>query len=224
MGIIERKISNEQVSSKNFSIPLIVVAGLASGAGKTSVAESIIKFLSAKKKTAAAKITVTHGERGCPHGGKGCNTCSSLGGDFQIVTNLSIITQRGTDTARFELAGGKPVIWAITRDVAIEKAWSEMKKQYVQKDCIVVESNTLALITKPSLTVMVVDPTVSERIWKPSADGLLDSAEIIVFNDRGSDAKKKDLLRNRIEKLRGNLDGVIYVRSARNSYRHSPSG
>jgi hypothetical protein len=58
---------------------------------------------------------------------------------------------------------------------------------------------------------MVVDPTVSERIWKPSADGLLDSAEIIVFNDRGSDAKKKDLLRNRIEKLRGNLDGVIYV-------------
>ena len=201
---------NEQDSKRNFSIPLIVVAGLSSGVGKTSVAESIIKFLSTEKKTGAAKITVTHGERGCPHGGKGCNTCSSLGGDFQVITNRSIITQKGTDTARFELAGGRPVVWAVTRDVAIEKAWCEMEKHYEQKDCVVVESNTLALVTKPSLTVMVVDPTVSKKIWKPSADGLIKNAEIIVFNDRGDDEKKRELLK-KIEGVRRKTDDVFFV-------------
>src|SRR4051812_48142542 len=95
----------------------IVVAGIASGAGKTSVAEAVTGLLAGLCPTAAAKITVTHGERGCPHGGKGCNVCSSLGGNFQIIERASVIEQPGTDTARLLKAGGRPVVWAITRAV-----------------------------------------------------------------------------------------------------------
>jgi hypothetical protein len=192
------------------AIPLIVVAGVTSGCGKTSVAEATIKWLSQRKTVAAGKITVTHGDRGCPHGGKSCNTCSSLGGDFQIIKKQFVINQEGTDTARFQIAGGKPTVWAITRDVAIKDAWREMKNEFLEADCSVVESNTLALITKPKMTLMVVDPTVSRKLWKPSAEFLIGNADLIIFNRRGSPAEiNKTILE--VEQLRNGLEEVIFV-------------
>jgi Ni2+-binding GTPase involved in maturation of urease and hydrogenase len=191
-------------------LKLIVVAGVASGAGKTSFAEAVIKWLSSRVKTAAAKITVTHGERGCPHGGKGCNTCSSLGGEYQVISKPSVISQEGTDTARLEKAGGVPTIWSITRDDAITKAWREMKKHFTESDCVVVESNTLALVTKPALTLMIVDPTVSRRLWKPSAKGLISEADIVVFNKRGGEEKQKATLEE-VLSFRHSMRGILFV-------------
>jgi hypothetical protein len=188
----------------------VIIAGVSSGAGKTSVAEAITGMLAKEFHTAAAKITVTHGERGCPHGGKGCNVCTSLGGDFQIVTRDSIIQQAGTDTARLLAAGGKPVVWAITRDVAIKTAWQEMAKLFVAADYVVIESNTLAQTIKPAATLMIVDPTVSRKIWKPSAEHLIATANHIIFNDRGT-AERRATLLSEIERLRGNIDDLIYV-------------
>lgn len=188
----------------------IVVAGCSSGAGKTSVAEKLTEILARFCRTAAAKITVTHGDRGCPHGGKGCNVCSSLGGDFQIVVEDSIISQAGTDTARLMAAGGSPVVWAITRDIALGSAWDEALKYMVDVDCVVVESNSLAEQIEPTLTLMVVDASISRRIWKPSAERLIASADYIVFNERGPKVKREVLLRE-IECSRGGLDDVIHV-------------
>ena len=188
----------------------VVVAGCSSGAGKTSVAEAVTCILSSVCRTGAAKITVTHGDRGCPHGGKGCNVCSSLGGDFQVISKDSIILQSGTDTARLVAAGGSPVVWAITRDIAIESAWREMKARLAEVECVVIESNSLAEHIDPSLTLMVVDASVSRKIWKPSAERLIASADFVVFNDRGPMEKRKLLLRE-IESLRGDLLDVIYV-------------
>lgn len=187
-----------------------IVAGVSSGAGKTSVAEVVTALLAKERRTAAAKITVTHGERGCPHGGKGCNVCTSLGGDFQIVTREAIIAQPGTDTARLLAAGGSPVIWAITRDVAIEEAWQAMSMLMSRAECVVIESNTLAEHIKPALTLMIVDPTVSRKIWKPSAEHLIATADLLIFNDRGT-AEKRAALLLEIERLRGTSSDIIYV-------------
>lgn len=191
-------------------IPLIVIAGVTSGCGKTSVAEASINWLSRRNRVAAGKITVTHGDRGCPHGGKSCNTCSSLGGDFQIIKKQLIINQKGTDTYRFQKAGGKPTVWAITRDAAIGEAWSEMKKNFSEVQLTVIESNTLALITKPTIAVMVVDPTVSRRLWKLSAEHLIGKADLIVFNRRGSEEQIKSTIAE-VKRLRGNTEDMIFV-------------
>lgn len=197
----------------------VVVAGCSSGAGKTSVAETVTGVLAGLCRTGAAKITVTHGDRGCPHGGKGCNVCSSLGGDFQIIVKESIILQPGTDTARLKAAGGSPVVWAITRDIAIESAWQEMRALLSEVDCVVVESNSLAEHIDPSLTLMVVDAGISRKIWKPSAERLIASADCVVFNNRGTSANREILLRE-IESLRGSLHDVIHVTHPHELHSH----
>ena len=188
----------------------IVVAGVSSGAGKTCVAESMTRALAGRCPTAAAKITVTHGERGCPHGGKGCNVCGSLGGNFQVITRENIILQQGTDTARLAAAGAVPVVWAITKEAAIEDAWREMSRLMSLNACVVIESNTLAQIIKPTLTLMVVDPSVSRKIWKPSAAHLIAAADFIIFNDRGPREKRAARLAE-VESLRGATQGLIFV-------------
>lgn len=192
------------------SLPVIIVAGVTSGAGKTSLAEGLTRILSAVYPTAAAKITVTHGARGCPHGGKGCDVCGSLGGKFQVITRDSIIRQPGTDTARLSEAGAFRVLWAITREEFISEAWREMKSQVGGARALVVESNTLALVIKPALTLMVVDPTVSRRLWKPSAEGLIASADFLIFNDRGPEPKRRALLEE-IARLRPSTDTTLFV-------------
>ncbi len=188
----------------------VVVAGTSSGVGKTSVAEAITNLLARWCPTSAAKITVTHGERGCPHGGKGCNVCSSLGGDFQIITRASIITQAGTDTARFAEAGAQPVLWTIAREEFVSDAWSEMRGLLKGTTCAVIESNTLALRIAPTITVMVVYPTASRRLWKASAEGLIATADYLVFNDRGPQEKRRALLEE-IERLRGSQKNLLFV-------------
>jgi hypothetical protein len=212
MVVYEKENNGSHLKSKESAERLrtIVVAGVSSGAGKTCVAESMTRALAGRCRTAAAKITVTHGERGCPHGGKGCNVCGSLGGDFQVITRDNIILQPGTDTARLAAAGAFPVVWAITREAAIKDAWREMSLLMSETACAVIESNTLAQIIRPTLTLMVVDPSVSRKIWKPSAEHLIAVADYVIFNDRGPREKRQERLRE-VESLRDSTRDLIFV-------------
>ena len=187
---------------------VIVIAGVASKAGKTSLAEAVTHTLAQKIQVGAAKITVTHGERGCPHGGKGCDVCSSLGGDYRVIDKPFVINQKGTDTARLEAAGARPVLWTITRAEFILDAWTEMQRKFKEVSCAVIESNTLAVVARPALTLMIVDPTVSRRLWKPSAERLIATADLVIFNDRGT-PEKRSILLDELLKLRGTGDGII---------------
>lgn len=189
---------------------VVIVAGVTSGAGKTSVAEAVTTLLSNRYPTAAAKITVTHGDRGCPHGGKGCDVCGSLGGNYQVITRSSIISQPGTDTFRLSQAGASKVLWTITGEQFIKDAWLEMRSSMNDIRCAVIESNTLALVIRPALTLMVADPTVSRRLWKPSAEQLIASADYLIFNDRGPENKRRALLEE-IGRLRGSTEGILFV-------------
>ncbi|HKS27329.1 MAG TPA: hypothetical protein VJS44_05890 [Pyrinomonadaceae bacterium] len=213
-------IVGSEVGARAGSTPVIVVAGVTSGAGKTSLAETVVKILSADFSVAAAKITVTHGERGCPHGGKGCDVCGSLGGNFQVITRESIIKQPGTDTARLAEAGAARVLWAITREEFVSEAWQEMKALVRGARCMVVESNTLALKIEPTLTLMVVDPSVSRRLWKPSAERLIAQADFLIFNDRGPEEKRRALLED-VERLRGTTLDLLFVSHPHEAESHT---
>lgn len=210
MVVSDREMMKEQAFEAESGVRVVLVAGVTSGAGKTSLAEALAGWLSKRLRTAAAKITVTHGERGCPHGGKGCDVCGSLGGDYQVIDRISILSQEGTDTARLLKAGADPVLWAITREQFVADAWRRMASLMKGRECAVVESNTLALVTRPAQLLMVVDPSVSRRLWKPSAEGLIKRADAIIFNDRGAEERRRALL-DEIERLRGTIRGVLFV-------------
>ncbi|MEO6392961.1 MAG: hypothetical protein ABIP75_14020 [Pyrinomonadaceae bacterium] len=188
----------------------VVVSGVTSGSGKTSLAVAVISYLRQTTAVSAAKLTVTHGDRGCPHGGKGCNVCSSLGGDYQIISRFETIAQKDTDTARFLEAGAAKVLWGITRDVSIGAMWEEMARSFTRNECVVIESNTLALTIKPTLNIMIVDPTVSRRLWKPSAVSLISSADIVIFNDRG----ELTAVRDEVARLRREGEVILLANPA----------
>jgi hypothetical protein len=57
---------------------------------------------------------------------------------------------------------------------------------------------------------MVVDPIVSKKIWKPSADVLIQNADVVVFNERGKPEERNYLI-TKIEGLRHKLDDVLFV-------------
>lgn len=199
-----------KTSQREFVPRCVIVAGTASKAGKTSVAAACVRMLSAQTKSVgAAKITVTHGERGCPHGGKGCNVCSTLGGDFQITSKQSIIEQPGTDTAKLYDAGASPVLWTITGFEHVAAAWRQMYKSLRAADSIVVESNTLALTITPELCLMMVDPTVRRRLWKPSAETLIQCADLVIYNKRGT-TEEQNKLDEELRRLRPSKE-IIYV-------------
>lgn len=199
-----------ETAQREFVPRCVIVAGTASKAGKTSVAAACVRILSTKAKSVgAAKITVTHGERGCPHGGKGCNVCSTLGGDFQITSKPSIIEQAGTDTAQLHAAGASPVLWTITGFEHVAAAWQQMYKSLRVADSIVVESNTLALTIKPALCLMVIDPTVRRRLWKPSAETLIRCADFVIYNRRGTN-EEQNRLNEELQRLRPERE-IIYV-------------
>jgi hypothetical protein len=212
MVVYETENNSSQVNDAGPTDDLrtIVVAGVSSGAGKTCLAESMTRALAGRFQTAAAKMTVTHGERGCPHGGKGCDVCGSLGGEFQVITRENIIKQEGTDTARLAAAGASPVVWAITKEAAVLEAWREMSRLMRGAACAVIESNTLALVIKPALTLMIVDPSVSRKIWKPSAEHLIAHADYVIFNDRGPKEKRAERLAE-VESWRGSTQDLIFV-------------
>jgi hypothetical protein len=206
VAYISNKVSSG--SEAGDDLPVIVITGVASKAGKTSLAETLTHTLAQKIPVGAAKITVTHGERGCPHGGKGCDVCSSLGGDYRVIEKPFVINQKGTDTARLVAAGANPVLWTITREEFILDAWAEMRGKFNKVSCAIIESNTLAVVTRPAMVFMIADPTVSHRLWKPSAERLIATADFVVFNDRGT-PEKRSMLLDELLKLRGNDNGII---------------
>jgi hypothetical protein len=57
---------------------------------------------------------------------------------------------------------------------------------------------------------MVADPVVSRKIWKPSAERLIASADYVIFNDRAEGERRASLLEE-IESLRGSMNGLILV-------------
>lgn len=188
------RLSRTPAVSPDIEPRYVVVSGVASGAGKTSLAVAVIEHLRRRLAVGAVKVTVTHGERGCPHGGKSCNVCSSLGGEFQIVSRRDIIEQPETDTARFVSAGASPVLWGITREIAVAEMWSKLVPAFDKLDAVVIESNTLALTIKPTLNLMIVDPSVTRRLWKESAEELISKANLVVINERGSAVQRATIL------------------------------
>lgn len=177
------------------SLPVVSISGAASGMGKTAVAEAAIRVLTrAGCRVGAAKVTVTHPGKGCPHGGKSCGVCGSLGDDFYITEKHSVINTEKTDTARFVAAGAAKTLWLVTKPDAAREAWRQLSRRYGEADVVVIESNTLASIATAVPTVFVADPGINSGIWKASTRELIERAELLVVNHhRASSAGESSL-------------------------------
>ncbi len=167
----------------------VVVAGSSSRAGKTALAETVLRAFG--NGAAAVKFTTTDDifEK-CPRG-TSCIVCD-IDVPFKVVRDEATLGETGTDTARLKNATRGPVLWTITRRSVAEQAWQATlrlvnqaradSKAGVSDDGLVIEGSTVALLCAPDFTFFVVHPFLSPERWKDGTRELIGRADCVVIN------------------------------------------
>jgi hypothetical protein len=159
---------------------IVSVSGACSRAGKTAVAESLLRALPAGS-AAAVKFTTTEDifER-CPRGSV-CVVCD-IDVPFRIVEDPKVLTESGTDTQRLGEGGAARVVWAIARASHVEAAWAAVRVRIRGASHVVMEGSTIVDTARPDLLLFVVHPFLSPERWKPTSPALLARADAVIVN------------------------------------------
>lgn len=171
-------------------MPTVVVAGSSSRAGKTALAETVLRALGGT--AAAVKFTTTEDvfER-CPRG-TSCVVCD-IDVPFKVLRDQATLNEPGTDTARLAQATSGPVLWTIARRSAAPLAWQATMRLLDQARVegpgqassgadLVIEGSTIAGLSSPDFTFFVVHPFLSPERWKDGTRALIGKADCVVIN------------------------------------------
>jgi hypothetical protein len=167
----------------------VVVAGSSSRAGKTALAEAVLRALGGSP--AAVKFTTTDDVfEKCPRG-TACIVCD-IDVPFKVVRDEGTLGQPGTDTARLREATRGPVLWTIARKSVASQAWDSTVRFLDQARAggetahahrgLVVEGSTVASLCSPDFTFFVVHPFLAPDRWKDGARELMGRADCVVVN------------------------------------------
>ena len=160
---------------------IAAVSGTCSRAGKTALAESLLRAVPPGA-AAAVKFTTTEDvfER-CPRGST-CIVCD-IDVPFRIVVDPAVLREPGTDTDRLAAAGASRVIWAIARETAAEAAWSAVAR-LLGDGLVVVEGSSVVArgLARPDLALFVAHRAVPPERWKPTSDALIAAADRVIVH------------------------------------------
>ena len=176
----------------------VVVAGASSRAGKTALAETILRGLGGR--AAAVKFTTTDDifEK-CPRGTT-CIVCD-IDVPFKVVRDEVTLGEDGTDTARLKAATSGPVLWTIARRSVGPLAWqatlrlldqahADAKTETESDRALVIEGSTVASLCAPDFTFFVVHPFLSPERWKDGTCELIGRANCVVVNRQASEKRE----------------------------------
>ena len=164
---------------------IVSVSGACSRAGKTAVAESLLRALP-RGLAAAVKFTTTEDvfER-CPRGSV-CLVCD-IDVPFRIVRDPAILREPGTDTHRLAAAGAREVVWAIARAGAAPLAWAAVTRMLQETPLAVLEGSTVVEqgLTRPDLRLFVAHRSMPPDRWKATSAALIAAADRVVVHTAG---------------------------------------
>ncbi|HHT9139631.1 MAG TPA: hypothetical protein ACFYEA_00195 [Candidatus Tripitaka californicus] len=184
---------------------IISITSTSSGAGKTTLAAFLIRTLGGLN---ALKITVQH-MGACPKeiDCDGCPTTEDF--SFKIITDPSILSQPGKDTARFLKAGAKRVVWLQTQRKCLETAVRRALKLFPQRGGLLVEGNSFLSIRKTAFALMMSPPRTVEL--KPSARKILDRINLFVINKTpGSTKEDIETAREKLYSMRPDCPVIVF--------------
>jgi hypothetical protein len=176
----------------------VVVAGSSSRAGKTALAETVLRGLGGL--SAAVKFTTTDDVfEKCPRGTT-CIVCD-IDVPFKVVRDEATLSEGGTDTARLRAATAGPVLWTIARKSVAAQAWQATVRLLHQAKAdarsapgadhgLVVEGSTVASLCAPDFTFFVVHPFLSPERWKDGTRELIGRADCVVINRQGLEKRE----------------------------------
>jgi molybdenum cofactor guanylyltransferase len=168
---------------------MLLIGATWRNAGKTALAEALIRRAAGRTSVAGIKVTTVHEDEGpCPRGSRGCGVCGTLDGPFRIIEELG--ENEGKDTARMLRAGASPVLWLCARPHALSRGLTEVRRVLPAGSLMVVESNSLRHVADPDLFIVV--RGARSRKVKPSCREVLHLADEVVRFDGQSFAPHID--------------------------------
>lgn len=160
---------------------LLAVGGQCRKVGKSTLVADIMRAFPDRHWT-AVKIT-PYAESGCPVNGPSCN-CSARDHPYAIHEETS--RSGNSDSSRFLAAGAHRALWIETKQHRLQNVLPALAAQLANADQAIVESDALMRFWKPSLFVMVLDP--SNPDFKDSARENLELADAFVFRSPSEDS------------------------------------
>ena len=158
----------------------IVVGGHTRNIGKTSVMAGLIRDMRSMKWTAVKITQFGHGI--CSLDGEPCECAPS---EHAFVLTEESNASDGTDTSRFLAAGAKRSLWLRVRQGQLAEAFPLLEQALAHEDWVMIESNSILRVLKPSLYLAVLDPSRSD--FKPSAlDSLLSADALVPIQSAGT--------------------------------------
>lgn len=164
---------------------IVSVSGACSRAGKTVLAETLLRALP-RGSAAAVKFTTTEDvfER-CPRG-SACVVCD-IDVPFRIVRDPAVLRAPGTDTDRLAAAGAREVVWAIARAGAAPLAWAAVTRILAGTTVAILEGSTVVEqgLARPELRLFVAHRSMAPERWKPTSAALIAAADRVVIHTAG---------------------------------------
>lgn len=154
-------------------VKTVVIAGSSSRVGKTTFIEWLLNGLSG---WSALKVTILR-KGGCPRD-TSCSICDNLSSEYEIITNPTILSQKGTDTARFIKAGAVKVIWLKSTLKGLSKGLKKAISKFKRTKGLIIEGTSVLKHIKPDLIFFLRGPSNPRRL---PAKAALKKADIVVY-------------------------------------------
>ena len=159
---------------------IISITGTASGAGKTTVAQFLLRHFG---DLSALKITTKH-EGNCPRH-TDCDVCETMTLPYKITVDPIQIEQEGKDTSLFKNAGAQKVVWLQTHADHLEKGIEEALTYFNKSDSVLVEGNSFLHTHNADLCILVTTPR--EAKIKRSTRQIIPKIDLAVINKYADD-------------------------------------
>ncbi|MDP6925144.1 MAG: hypothetical protein R2568_01615 [Candidatus Scalindua sp.] len=126
----------------------------------------------------ALKITIRH-EGSCPRH-TDCDACDAGYEPFEVITDDTVLMEKGKDTDQLSKAGASKVVWLLS-DPSVEAAGITAALDCFGKEQnLVIEGNSFLRVKSADVAILVVSPLMYKI--KRSAKLLLNKIDFIVIN------------------------------------------
>ena len=154
---------------------IISITGTASGVGKTTVARFLLQHL---EDFSALKITTKH-EGNCPRHSD-CDVCETMKRPYTITIDPLQINQAGKDTALFNNAGARKVVWLQAHSEYLKTGIKEALTYFNKNDSLLVEGNSFLHAHDADIGILVTTPR--EAKIKRSTRQIVSKIDLAVIN------------------------------------------
>jgi len=163
---------------------IISIAGATSKAGKTLLAEHLIRYCVGKfDPVYAVKFTTTSDlPSPCPRGAP-CTVCD-LSDNFRLVRDKETLQQAGKNTARFAAAGPSEVIWVISKRSQLPRAYEHLQTHIPENALVIMEGSSITSLCKPDLLFYVFANHIAPARWKESATEIIRRSDFVLMNTK----------------------------------------